>query len=265
MDIQGKLAVVTGASSGIGRALAIELARNGCGLVLTALEPDELEAVHEEVRRLVNPVSSRAADLSDAASRGQWLDWLRQLPAPPDILINNAGAGGRFGSFAAADLAGLERVVALNVGGLLQLTHRLLPLLLTRPQARIVNVSSGVARLPYPGLAVYGATKAFISSFSESLACELAGTSVRVLCFHPGFTSTDFMQRSAMDMRRVPSFLVHPPEFVARRLVKMLQRDRGWSFSDRLSGLSAGLGALLPHRLRVRVFRNLFWEVPHGN
>ncbi len=264
MDISGKVAVVTGASSGIGRALSIELAKNGCGLLLTALEADELASLHRELQPSGVPVKVQAADLATHEGRHNVLDWIREQPSSPDILINNAGAGGRFGSFAASDLAEWKQIIGLNLQGMLELTHGLVPLLREKREARIVNVSSGVARLPYPGLAVYGATKGFISSFSESLACELANTPIRVLCFHPGFTSTGFMQRSAMDMRKVPGFLVHPPEFVARRLVKALLKDCGWSFSDLLTRLSAGLGAVLPHRLRIRAFNNLFWEVPDG-
>lgn len=265
MRLPGKVAVVTGASSGIGRALSIELARQGCRLLLTALEADDLAKLQHELESAGQPVAARPADLANPQSREALLDWVRQQAAPPDVLVNNAGAGGRFGSFAASDLADMQKVVELNIQGLLQLTHGLIPLLRARPEARIVNVSSGVARLPYPGLAVYGATKAFISSFSESLACELAGTRIRVLCFHPGFTASGFLQRSAMDMRKVPRFLVRSPEFVARRLVQALIADRAWCFSDALSGLSARFGALLPHGLRVRLFRDLFWKVPNDH
>ncbi len=256
--------MVTGASSGIGRAVALELARNDCSLILTALEPEDLERVVEELRPAPVRVFARPADLSDKAGCGSLLDWIKRQPVAPDLLINNAGAGGRFGYFADADLQDLDQVIALNVRGLVHLSHGLIPLLRGRPQARIVNISSGVARLPYPGLAVYGGTKGFISSFSESLACELAGSKIQVLCFHPGFTSTRFMQRSSMDMGRVPGLLVHEPDFVAHRLVRALRRDQGWSFSDSLTGLSARLALLLPHSARVRAFRRLFWEVPRG-
>ncbi len=265
MELRDKVAFVTGSSSGIGRALALELAKNSCRLILTALEPQDMEEVVEQVRPFGIEVSARPADLSDLDERRALLEWVRRQPFPPDILVNNAGAGGRFGCFAGADLHDLERVITLNVDALIGLTHGLLPLLRTRPEARLVNVSSGVARLPYPGLAVYGATKAFISSFSESLACELADTNVKVLCFHPGFTTTGFMERSSMDMSKVPGWLVHQPEFVARRLVRALRQDRGWTFSDHLTGISARLGLLLPHPARIRAFSHLFWEVPNAN
>ncbi|HOK77256.1 MAG TPA: SDR family NAD(P)-dependent oxidoreductase [Verrucomicrobiota bacterium] len=253
---------MTGACSGIGRAVSVELARNGCGLLLTGFEAEELARLEVELKPFAASLATKAADLADARERMALVGWLRDQSTPPDILINNAGIGGRFGSFAASEMADMEKVVALNVLGFLHLTHELIPLLRTRPEGCIVNISSGIGRLPYPGLAVYGATKAFISSFSESLACELSGTRIRVMCFHPGFTSTGFMARSAMDMRRVPRFLVHSPERVARRLVKALRAGSRWVYSDALTGLSARLGILIPHCLRVRLFKNLFWELP---
>lgn len=263
MDAPGKVVLVSGASSGIGRALAVELAEQGCRLLLTALEADELAKLEQELASAGTAVAVFPADLTESRGRQGVIEWVRRQPTPPDILVNAAGIGGRFGPFAASDPADMQRVVELNVLGFVHLTRELIPLLKTRPEAVIINVSSGIARLPYPGLAVYGATKAFISSFSESLACELAGSRIRVMCFHPGFTSTGFMARSAMDMRRVPRFMVHSPEFVAKQLVKALRTGRTWVFSDTLTGLSARLGMLLPHRLRVRLFKNLFWEVSH--
>lgn len=232
-------------------------------MFLTAIEAEELARLEVELRPFAVRIATKAANLAEARECSTVAHWVYKQATALDILINNAGIGGRFGPFATSDMADMEKVVALNVLGTLHLTHELIPLLQTRPKAYVVNVSSGIARLPYPGLAVYGATKAFISSFTESLACELAGTRIRVMCFHPGFASTGFMARSAMDMRQVPRFMVHSPERIARQLIKALRADRTWVYSDALTGLSARLGILIPHRLRVRLFKNLFWEVPN--
>ncbi|MCX8109145.1 MAG: SDR family NAD(P)-dependent oxidoreductase [Verrucomicrobiae bacterium] len=262
-NLVGKRALVTGAASGIERAVSGEMASNGCTLLLTALEAEELARFEVDLGSSAVPVAAKAADLTDNLDRLTLLEWLRSRTRSLDILINNAGVGGKFGPFVTADTAEMEKVVALNVLGTIHLTHELMPLLRDQPEAWIVNISSGIARLPYPGLAVYGATKAFISSFSESLACELARTRIRVMCFHPGFTLTGFMARSEMDMGRVPRFLLHSPEWIAGRLVLALRRDRTWVYSDIITGLSARFGLLLPHRLRVRLFRNLFWTLPN--
>ncbi len=261
MELRGTHAVLTGASRGIGQALARGLARSGCSLALTALEADELAALVSELRAFGATADGLACDLSDRAERERFLAWLAGAERPPDLLVNNAGLG-HFGRFGALNLASVEREIAVNVASLVHLTHALLPTLAARPAAMVVNVSSGMARLPYAGLAVYGGTKGFVSSFSESLACDLAGTRVRVLCVHAGFTRTAFMASAGMDMRRVPRFMVHEPERVAAAVVRAIRRDAGWTWSDALSRLGAALGHLLPHRLRVAVFKGLFWRLP---
>lgn len=264
MELAGKLVIITGASRGIGRALAKELAKSGCGLLLTALETDELNDLSNELRVFPVNIATKAADLSDKENRKSVLNWIFEHEHPPDILINNVGMGGQFGRFEQVNLSSIEKTVALNISAFLHLTHELIPVLLKRPHAKIVNISSGIARLPYPGLAVYGATKAFVSSFSESLACELAGTNIDVHCFYPGFTATHFMDSSKMDMRKIPRWWIRTPEYVASRIVKALKKDYTWYYSDFITRFSPLIGSLIPHRLKVFIFKNLFWELPNG-
>ena len=262
MELSGKVAVITGASRGIGRALAKELAKHNCNLLLTALERNELTSLSEEIRTYPVRAASVAADLSDPERLREFVDWISQQEAPPDLLVNNVGMGGNFGRFEEQDLSDIEKTIALNILPLAHLTHALIPVLKKRPCAKIVNISSGIARLPYPGLAVYGGTKGFISSFSESLSCELAGTPVRVLCFHPGFTMTSFISTSKMDLQKIPTSLIHTPEEVASKLTQAIERDKQWAYSDSATRFSAWAGALLPSRLRTSIFRNAFWELP---
>jgi short-subunit dehydrogenase len=262
MDLQGKVAVLTGASRGIGRALAFALAGRGCRLLLTALEDDELRAVAADLLSTHQAeVAVRSADISDDASREALVSWLRARHERPDLLINNAG-GGHFERFEEQSSATIAHTLALNATAPTWLTHDLLPLLRERRHAKIVFVSSAVARLPYPGLAVYGATKAYVSSLAESLACELEGTGIRVLCFHPGFTGTAFMASAEMDMRRIPSVAISTPEKVAKRIVRAIERDVGWAYSDLPTRLGVTVAGALPARLRTRLFKNLFWELP---
>jgi len=263
MELSGKLTILTGASRGIGRALAIELARSGCGLLLTALEGDELSALSQEIRRRFSVnVDTMAVDLSDPDSRNNVLDWIKKNETPPDILINNAGIG-YFERFDSSNWSNIEKTLSLNISALIHITYELIPLLKKRPQAKIVNISSGIARLPYPGLAVYGATKAFVSSFSQSLATELAGTSIDVLCFHPGFTMTAFIGSAGMDMHKIPKILIHTPEEIAAQVVRALKKDKQWAYSDFITR-SSSLGTLLPSRLKTHIFKDLFWKLPDG-
>jgi len=263
MQLSGMTSVITGASSGIGRALAVQLAEAGCRLVLSALEEDLLASLSRELAdRYSVPVVTRAADLSNADSRSDLIRWILSGVPEPDILINNAGIGGEFGRFEGISLQGLERVIAVNVSAFVHLTHELIPLLRRRPRAKIVNISSGIARLPYPGLAVYGATKGFVSSLSESLACELAGSKVDVLCFHPGFTDTAFIGASKMDLSKIPRWMIHSPEQVARSIVRAIRSDARWAFSDLMTRFSIGAGSLLPARIKGWIFKDIYWRLP---
>jgi len=262
MELSGKLVIVTGASRGIGRALAIELAKSGSKLLLTALEGDELVALANELRsRFSVPVEALASDLSDPESRKNLINWILNWKEPPDILINNAGLG-YFGRFEGSDWNRVEKTIALNISALIHLTYELIPILKKRPSAKIVNISSGMARLPYPGLAVYGATKGFISSFSESLASELSGTSMSVLCFHPGFAMTSFISSAEMNMQKVPKILIHSPEDIAIQIVRAIRKDKQWAYSDFLTRFSLGMGTILPSRLKTFILKDLFWRLP---
>jgi short-subunit dehydrogenase len=256
--------VITGASRGIGRALAFALAESGCKLLLTALEKDELPSLARILTtRLGASVATMPADLVKDSDRRSFLDWISTREEPPDILVNNAG-GGHFGRFTSSNWSDIEQTLNLNIHVPTFLIRGLIPVLSARPQAKIVNISSGISRLPYPGLAAYGAAKGFVSSFSESLTCELAGTNISVLCFHPGFTETHFMSSAGMDMSRIPKFLIRTPEATASRIVKSIKKDTCWAYSDFGGRLGVLIAACLPPKIRTRLFRNLFWRLPHG-
>ena len=261
MELSGKLAIITGASRGIGRALATEIAKCGCSLLLTALEEDELMALANELRlKFSVPVEAKACDLPGLESRKNLINWIKSKEHI-DILINNAGLG-YFGRYEDSDWNRIEKTIALNISALIHLTHELIPILKKRPRAKIVNISSGMARLPYPGLAVYGATKGFVSSFSESLASELTSTSISVLCFHPGFTMTSFIGSAGMDMHKVPKILIHTPEEIATQIARAIKKDKQWAYADFLTRFSVGMGAILPSRLKTFILKDLFWRLP---
>lgn len=263
MELRGKTVLVTGASRGIGQATARALANAGSRLLLTGLELDELVSLQRELASRGVEASILAADLLDSAGRDAVLDWLRSQP-PLDILVNNAGVG-HFGPFLTTAWPDIERVVHLDAIAPTWLIHEVLPSLAERPEAAIVNVSSASARIPYPGLAAYAASKAYLSSLSQSLATELYGTSVRVMCIHPGFTQTSFFAAARMDMRRVPRWAISSPDRIGRRIVRMLQKDEPWGYTDPVTPAELGLAAAIPHRLRPRVFRRLFWDLPHSD
>ncbi|MEN8145715.1 MAG: SDR family NAD(P)-dependent oxidoreductase [Gemmatimonadota bacterium] len=260
MILRDKTALITGASGGIGRATASALAAAGSRLVLTALEPKDLDRITRELTDCGAKVTSFAANLLDEEDRKALLDWTRNQ-APLDILVNNAGIG-HFAPFSASKWEDIERVFTLVASVPTRLIHALLPVLLTRPEAAIVNVSSGTYRIPYSGLAVYAASKAYLSSLSQTLATELDDTAVRVLCLHPGFTATGFFTTAGMDTRRIPGWAISSPERVAKRIVRMLEKNDPWAYSDFATPIELVLATAIPHRLRPRVFRELFWDFP---
>jgi len=182
-------ALVTGASSGIGESFARLLAARGTDLVIVARRADLLdELARDLVERYRVGVEVMAADLTDPGRRGDVEERLRSEPV--ELLVNNAGYGA-FGSYAESDLNDQLTEVDLNVVALMRLTHAALPGMIERGRGGILNVASMAGFAPSPGSAVYGATKAYVASFSESLHAEVAAKGVHVTALCPGFTRTD--------------------------------------------------------------------------
>jgi short-subunit dehydrogenase len=184
-----RTALVTGASSGIGESFARLLAGRGADLVIVARRADLLDGLARElVERYRVGVEVMAADLTDPAQRADVEERLRADPV--ELLINNAGYGA-FGPYAESDLGDQLTEVDLNVVALMRLTHAALPGMVERGRGGVLNVASMAGFAPSPGSAVYGATKAYVASFSESLHAEVAAKGVHVTALCPGFTRTD--------------------------------------------------------------------------
>lgn len=192
------VALVTGASAGIGRELAGILAREGHDLVLVARREAELTDLARELKERY-AVDSRVlpADLAQADAAQQLVDALG-TDATIDVLVNNAGFGGH-GAFADRTRDEDLRMVAVNVTALTDLTKLLLPGMVARGRGRVLNVASTAAFQPGPFMAVYYASKAYVLSLSEALAEELRGTGVTVTCLCPGVTITEFQQVAGVE------------------------------------------------------------------
>jgi uncharacterized protein len=184
--------LLTGASSGIGEQFARALAARGCSLVLVARRLDRLERLAAELRRDhgVN-VDVLAVDLSSGSAAATVRAAVDELGVRVTGLINNAGFG-TFGPFVEEDLATLQREIAVDVAAPVELAAAFLPDLLEAGNGMLINVASMAAYTPTPRMAVYGASKAFVLSFTEALWAELRGTGVRVFAVSPGATSTEF-------------------------------------------------------------------------
>lgn len=186
------LAVVTGASSGIGRELAELFARDGHDLLLVARRRDALEALARTLGdRYAVTCSAFVADLGRRLEREHLAARLRSVDDRIAALVNNAGIG-THGYFHETDLERELEIIDVNVAALTHLTKLVLPGMLARREGRILNVSSVAAFQPGPIMAVYYASKAYVQSFSEALAEEVAGTGVTVTAVCPGPTVTEF-------------------------------------------------------------------------
>ena len=245
MEFKGSRALVTGASSGMGEVFARELAGRGADLVLAARSRDKLESLASELRESAQvQVHVEAADLSEPGAGRALAARLGEQDLDIDVLINCAGFG-LFAPLHEADPQRIAQEVQLNVAAVTELTYSVLPGMLARDRGAIVNVASTAAFQPVPYMAVYGATKAYVLSFTEALAEEVRGSGVRVSCLAPGPTDTRFaaragaagsrlFRRGVMDAGRVAQ-AGHKGLRRGKTLVIPGLRNRAVAFSLRLS------------------------------
>ncbi|MBE9602576.1 SDR family oxidoreductase [Pedobacter sp. MC2016-24] len=193
-------ALITGASKGIGKSMAIQLAKSGYQLLLIARSEAELQLLSTQLKTDFKiKVGILAIDLSIADSSKTVADWCKQETSQLSILINNAGFG-LWGDFENLELQEQMNMLRLNIDTVLSLTHHLIPLLKTQKQSFILNIASTAAYQAVPTLALYAASKAFILSYSRALRYELKNTSISVSCSCPGPTNTGFASRAGLDV-----------------------------------------------------------------
>jgi uncharacterized protein len=230
MKLDGCNALITGASAGIGREFARQLAGRARSMILIARRDDQLirlaDKLHREHPKLL--VHIHKTDLADPAQLRELLAWLDREQLDVDLLINNAGLGDS-GPFAESDPVRNNQMTLVNVTALTSLTRHLLPHMIAKRRGGILNVSSSAGFLPIPGFAVYAATKAYVTSFSEALRAELRETGVSVCALCPGPVVTEFQQvakREGVSPEIGPKFLVVPVEQVVRDALAALEADR---------------------------------------
>ncbi|MFZ5895986.1 MAG: SDR family NAD(P)-dependent oxidoreductase [Myxococcota bacterium] len=195
-DFAGKWVLVTGASSGLGEEFARQLAHRGANLILTARSQDKLRYAAEDLAR-VNGISTHyiVADLGEASGIKSLLTQIDALGIAPTHVVNNAGFGST-GPLGETDAENEARMVRVNSEAVMSITRHFLPSMLARGEGGFIQVASTAAFQPTPFMTTYGATKAFVLSFSLALAEELHGSPLRVLAFCPGPVVTGF-QRAA--------------------------------------------------------------------
>jgi len=233
-QLAGRVAVVTGAGSGIGRATARHLADRGCHLALVDRDEVALAQTRDEVEGRGRPATVHPADVADPERMAALADEVMAAHGACHVLVNNAGvtAAGRFRDDRLEDI---HWIVDINVFGVVHGCRFFLPLLAEVDEAHIVNVSSMVAFVGLPQNAVYSLTKGAVRSFTEGLRGELAGTAIGVTAVFPGAVHTNIMhgarggeaeRLSRMGHSRLAPYLLRSPDAVASRIVRAIERDQ---------------------------------------
>jgi short-subunit dehydrogenase len=251
------IALVTGASAGIGRELARVLAREGHDLVLVARREAQLEELAGDLRSAYGAQCTVvAADLARPEAGQVIVDALGADTAI-DVLVNNAGFGG-VGGFTDRTRDEDLRMVAVNVVALTDLTKRFLPGMVARGRGRILNVASTAAFQPGPFMAVYYATKAYVLSLSQALAEETRGTGVTVTCLCPGVTESEFHAVAGTDAQPLTSGpLSMSAEAVAEAGYRAMMRGRMIEIPGVHNKLGAHSVRVAPRRVVLRIVRRL--------
>jgi hypothetical protein len=260
MNLDNCSALITGASAGIGREFARQLANRARTLVLVARREQRLNELREELhnRNAQLPVRTRVVDLCDKTQIDELIRWLEQNKIEIDFLINNAGSGD-YGSIATSDPDRDDQIIQVNITALTLLTRGFLPRMIAKKHGAILNVSSSAGFLPIPGMAVYAATKAYVNSFSEALRAELRGSRVTVTALCPGPVHTEFgeaAKRPGGEPETGPEFIYVSVEQTVLDALAAVEADRPLV----IPGLFMKIGMFLVRIMPMPIMR-LAWHL----
>jgi uncharacterized protein len=254
-------ALVTGASSGIGAAIAKELASRGYSIALTARREERLRSLATELAA-EHGVAAEAivCDLGDPAERERLADELRTRGRTVEVLVNNAGFGHQ-ADFSTSPRERMVEMVRLNVEAVVDLTSRFLTPMTERGRGTIINIASTAAFQPLPGSAVYAASKSFVLSFSEAIRTELRGSGVTVTAVCPGPVRTEFTEVAGVGgvEDRTPSAVWMSAEDIARHAVDGAQHDRRVVVPGTLNRATALAGQHSPRSIALPLISR-FWR-----
>ena len=266
-SFQDKTALVTGASSGIGLALAQELAKRGAHLILSARSGDKLDALAQEIRTSGRQAAVFTADLSEAGSAKKLYDEITAAGLRIDLLVNNAGYG-RWGDFLSFERDDYSRMIHLNINSLTELCHLAIPDMVARGGGGVINVGSTASFVPVPYSAVYGATKGYVIMFTEAIRYEYAGKGVRIMTLCPGATASNFAhvasERSSEELKNLNAKMEKSNnmgqtcEEVAREGLDAFLHDRVCAITGRSNRMMMFLPRILSRKRALRMVGNTF-------
>jgi short-subunit dehydrogenase len=219
MELRGRVIVVTGASAGIGEATAVAFAKRGAKVVLAARRLERLEELANRIERAGGHALAIKVDVTDHEQLGHLPGIVQEAFGPTDVLVNNAGipGGGRFEDLTYEQI---ERIIRVNLLGVIDGTRAFLPAMRRRGRGHIVNVASLAGRFAAPSASVYAASKHGVVAFSESLHYEVEHQGVRITSVNPGFVATEGFPQEGLDPR-----IVMDVDRVADAIVRVVRRD----------------------------------------
>lgn len=253
MNLEGCRILLTGASGGLGSAIAEALAAKGAHLALAGRRRDALDTLARRLRTLPAQIHIVEGDITDSAQRHDMVETARQQLGGIDVLINNAGAM-EFTLYAEQEPANIERLLQTNLLGPMLLTRMVLPHLLVQGCGRVVNIGSTFGSIGFACFTSYSASKFGLRGFSEALRRELEGSGVGVTYVAPRAARTAINNGAVMAMAREVKMNMDPPQVVAQAVVRALQQDRDEAYVGFPESFFARLNALLP-RLVDRALR----------
>ena len=255
-----KVTLITGASGGIGEAIAIRLAKRKHNLLLVARNESKLKVLAEQlIRQHQIKVEYIVADLSQADAAQKLFEETQARQLEIEMLINNAGIGSG-GEFAAMSLQSELDMLQLNISSLVALTHLFLQPMKARKSGTIINVASMASFMPIPYMTAYSASKVFVRHFTQALTQECKPYNVHVMLLCPGLTKTNFNHAAGIEneigkgLGTEYSSSTQTPEQVADEMLKALDKRKHYIVSGRMNRMAARLSALLPNALLAKSF-----------
>jgi len=258
VKIEGKVFVITGAGGGVGRELTLALIDKGARVAAVDFREESLA----KLREVVGPgVETFCIDITNQSSVSALPHQIIEKFRKVDGLINNAGIIQPFQKINELSLEAASHVMAVNFTGSLLMVKAFLPILLDRPEAHIVNISSMGAYAPVPGQSLYGASKAAIAQLSDGLRSELRGTKVRVTLVYPGAMRTDIATNSGMEMpsnvAAQSKIKMTEPEVAASEIIEAIERERSRIFIGQDAKLMNALSRISPSLAAHLIYRNM--------
>lgn len=260
-----KYTLITGASGGIGEALAVKLAAKKHNLILVARNAEKLARLCAHLQETYGVHADYiAADLTKPEAPFQIFDKTKKENREIHTLINNAGIGSG-GAFAALNLQSELDLMQLNNASLVAMTHLFMQPMLERKSGEIINVASLAAFIPIPYMATYAASKVFVRSFTEAITQECKPYNIQVMLFAPGLTKTNFNQAAGINNEKgvglssdYQTAETQTPEEVADELLKALEAKKHFQISGSRNRMGARLASLLPNAMITRFMANTY-------